>query len=232
MAEFVADCPRCGSQAVTFDVLGDSIANTRRHFPIFEALSTCRHCGQSSIAQFTLQAGTTSARFSKPGALTALPGSVLTAFNLHNFVSAKDAEGMPAPEHLPPEVEQCFREGAACYAIGCHNAAAAMFRLCLDMATKGLLPMEDGASGGPNRDQRKKLANRLAWLFEVGKLPPGLEDLADCVREDGNDGAHDGTLTPEDAADLIDFTTALLERVYTEPARLELAKARRIERRS
>jgi hypothetical protein len=54
-------------------------------------------------------------------------------------------------------------------------------------------------------------------------LPEALRDLSSCVKEDGNDGAHAGTLTKEDAEDLLDFTTALLERLYTEPKQLALA---------
>jgi hypothetical protein len=38
-------------------------------------------------------------------------------------------------------------------------------------------------------------------------------------------------LNKADAEDLLDFTVALLERLYTEPERLKLAKARREERR-
>lgn len=52
------------------------------------------------------------------------------------------------------------------------------------------------------------------------------------MKDDGNDGAHEGTLTQHDADDLLDFTIALLERLYTEPERLRLAKARRDARRS
>ncbi|KQS48531.1 hypothetical protein ASG20_14190 [Sphingomonas sp. Leaf198] len=63
-------------------------------------------------------------------------------------------------------------------------------------------------------------------------MAPELADLADCVREDGNDGAHDGTLGKADAEDLVDFTQQLLERVYSEPARLRIAKARREARRA
>jgi Domain of unknown function (DUF4145) len=63
-------------------------------------------------------------------------------------------------------------------------------------------------------------------------LPPELRDLAACVREDGNDGAHQGTLTKADAEDLLDFTTELLERIYTEPRRLKIAQARRDARRT
>ena len=56
--------------------------------------------------------------------------------------------------------------------------------------------------------------------------------LATCIREDGNDGAHAGTLTKADADDLVDFTIALLERLITEPKKLELAKERRETRRT
>ena len=45
------------------------------------------------------------------------------------------------------------------------------------------------------------------------------------------DGAHAGTLTKDDAADLLDFTSRLLDRMYTEPARLKLAEERRDARR-
>jgi len=38
--------------------------------------------------------------------------------------------------------------------------------------------------------------------------------------------AHAGTLNKIDAQDLLDFTHALLERLYTEPERLRLAKVR------
>jgi Domain of unknown function (DUF4145) len=71
----------------------------------------------------------------------------------------------------------------------------------------------------------------LQWLFERGYLPSDLRELSTCIREDGNDGAHAGTLTKQDAEDLLDFTRALLERLYTEPQRLRLAEERRRMRR-
>jgi hypothetical protein len=40
-----------------------------------------------------------------------------------------------------------------------------------------------------------------------------------------------GALGKEDAEDLLDFTVALLERMFTEPERLKLAELRRQERR-
>jgi hypothetical protein len=63
-------------------------------------------------------------------------------------------------------------------------------------------------------------------------LPSDLRELAKCIREDANDGAHVGNLTKEVAEDLLDFKTALLERLFTEPKRLKLAEVRRRARRS
>jgi hypothetical protein len=68
-------------------------------------------------------------------------------------------------------------------------------------------------------------------LFENRLLAVELKDLSACIKEDGNDGAHAGTLKKPDADDLLDFTIALLERMYTEPERLRLARERRESRR-
>jgi len=71
----------------------------------------------------------------------------------------------------------------------------------------------------------------MGWIFDNGILPESLRDLSSCVREDGNDGAHAGTLSKDDAEDLCDFTYVLLERLYTEPERVRLAEERRSLRR-
>ena len=104
-----------------------------------------------------------------------------------------------------------------------------MFRLCVDLVTKSFLPLED--KDGLNQKIRRNLGLRLPWLFDRHFLPEALRELSTCVKEDGNDGAHAGSLKEEDAEDLLDFTTALLERIYTEPERLRLAKERREKRR-
>ena len=106
-----------------------------------------------------------------------------------------------------------------------------MFRLCLDLATKVLLPPEEPVIAGLNSHIRKNLGPRLGWLFEHKHLPENLKELSNCIKEDGNDGAHDGTLTKHDAEDIQDFAVALLERLYSEPEKILLAKARREQRR-
>jgi hypothetical protein len=103
-----------------------------------------------------------------------------------------------------------------------------MFRLCVDLATRPLLPDEEPTL---NRKTRRDLGLRLPWMFDKGLLPSDLRSLSTCVKEDGNDGAHAGNLGKPDAEDLLDFAYAFLERLYTEPKRLELAQERREKRR-
>jgi Domain of unknown function (DUF4145) len=106
------------------------------------------------------------------------------------------------PEHLPADIEAAFKEGAACMAIQCYNAGGTMFRLCLDLASKALLPDPSNTAGPqPDRFQRRNLGPRLAWLFDNGLLPADLRTLASSVKDDGNDSAHAGTIcrTPRPA---------------------------------
>jgi len=118
--------------------------------------------------------------------------------------------------------------------IGCYNAAATMFRLCLDLATKSLLEKTIEKSNHekkPNDRAIKSLGLRLSWLFGEGAISEDLRDLSTCIKDDGNDGAHEGTLSKVDAEDILDFTVNLLERLYTGPQNLEIAKQRRESRR-
>jgi hypothetical protein len=159
-----------------------------------------------------------------------LTGAVNRYMNVEGIVSQKDNSTFSPPEHIPKEIDAAFREGATCLSVGCYNAAATMFRLCVDIATRSMLPDED--VDGLNARVRRNLGLRLPWLFANGRLPQALQELSSCVKEDGNDGAHVGSLQKADAEDLLDFTVALLERMYTEPERLRLAQARRESRRA
>ena len=161
--------------------------------------------------------------------LSKLTGAVNALVRIEGYVSLKDKVGAAPPEHLPNDIQNVFAEGATCLAVGAFNAAGTMFRLCVDLATKSLLPEVDG--DGLNSKVRRNLGLRLPWLFDRKLLPEALRELSSCIKDDGNDGAHAGTLQQEDAEDLLDFTATLLERLYSEPERLRLARERRDKRR-
>jgi hypothetical protein len=200
-----------------------------QHF--FEAFAICRHCHRSTIFVLEENAGHGTDMFRNTSPLRVEGISALNNyFNLGGFISLKDQGTVAPPEHVPEPVAKVFREAATSLNVGCWNAAGTMFRVCVDLATRPMLP--DGEAPGLTTKVRRDLGLRLPWLFDNGKLPPDLRELSSAIREDGNDGAHQGTLTKVEAEDLLDFTRALLERLFTEPTRLQLAKERREKRRS
>ena len=224
MPMIVADCPRCKAKQITLDVLSGTLAGQEHGWrKYYELYCCCRCCFQGSIVQVSVRDYEVSDSFATIDSILRIDISLNKFFHVHGYVSLKDHAPVEPPEHLPSNVEKAFKEGATCLAVGCYNASGAMFRLAIDLASKDLLPEGDGSNGGPNRQQRKNLSDRLDWLFNQGKLPE---------RDDGNDGAHDGTLAKAEAEDLLDFATELFERTYTEPERLRLAHERRTVRRS
>lgn len=229
MAELVADCPRCRARRITFDMAQAHITRTQYGWKRwYEAFCICRHCRKATIFVLSESVDGNYELVHNTGLLK-FSGAVNRYVDIETFISLKDTASSEPPEHIPESVEKIFREAATCLAVGCDNAAGTMFRLCIDVVTRGMLPEQD--TEGLNGHTRRNLGLRLPWMFDHSVLPENLRELSECVREDGNDGAHAGTLTREDAEDLLDFTCVLLERIYTEPERLRLAKVRREKRR-
>lgn len=229
MPELVANCPRCGSRKITFDLAAAKIIAVHYGWQNwYETFCVCRHCGHATIFVLSESVNSDHDHVHKIGILN-LKGAVNNYLDIEEFVSVKDEVTAVSPEHIPKDVGDAFKEGATCLAVGCYNAAGTMFRLCIDLATRSMLPTGDAE--GLNAKVRRDLGLRLPWLFANGLLPQALKELSSCIKEDGNDGAHAGTLKQPDAIDLLDFTVELLERIYTEPERLRLAQERRDSRR-
>lgn len=240
MSTFIFDCPKCSAKKSTFDVNGyEPRGFTTFNYNSWYLFSTCRSCMVSICIDAILSYNATNSLNSKHGSKTNLKIQAIREFlrggnDIANFfINFQYSPILPnvetPPEHLPAEVEAFFKEAAQCYATGCYNASGAMFRLCLDITTKNIINQFENLN--PTNDDKKTIHNRLNWIFKNSILPKQLEDLSRCIKNDGNDAAHDGSLSKDDAADLLDFTYILLERIYTEPARIENANQRRVERR-
>jgi hypothetical protein len=230
MSELVANCPRCGSIKMTFDVkIGHYVYSEYGWLRHYEVFCVCRHCDRSIVFRLESKSIPLNEQIDAAGALSRLEGSLNAYLDVEGFISLKDTARSDPPEYLPKNIANAFREGATCLAVECFNAAGTMFRLCVDLATRPLLPTEEVQ--GLTSKIRRDLGLRLPWLFNNSKLPGELRDLSSCIKEDGNDGAHAGTLTKADAEDLLEFAHAFLERLYTEPEKLRLAHERRNTRR-
>lgn len=231
MSQYVDDCPRCRAQRIAFEVKSITFVGQEYGWQnYYETFCVCGNCNRSTVFLIAMRDPKTEVALKNSGGLIGFVGSLNKLVSSKGFISTKDRDTQPAPEYLPDNIRAAFEEGAKCMAVGCFNAAGTMFRLSVDMTTKDKLP--GGEVDGLNYKTRRDLGLRLPWLFDNGYLPDDLRDLSHCVKEDGNDGAHQGTLSKEDALDLLDFTEALLKRIYTEPERLRLAKERREQRRA
>lgn len=228
MSELVADFPRCGAQHITVDVLATHRTRIEHGWMGWhDAFSVCRNCDRTTV--FILRLREYEGR-DLQRAITGIRDSVNKYFTVEGYRTLKDTIRVTAPDFVPADIVAAFDEGATCMAVNCFNGGGTMFRLCIDHATRELLPEVD--ENGLNRQIRRSLGLRVQWLLDNGRLPEALRELSTCIREDGNDGAHAGTLTKAEAEDLLDFTMLLLERLYTEPERLRLAQERRDARRT
>jgi uncharacterized protein DUF4145 len=227
-----ADCPRCNTRASSFDVFSDQLVGEEYGWQrIYESFAVCRICHRSTV--FVL-AQTVLLDRSNPNYRrlpSDCPASTNDMYRVASYINIKDMGTMAPPEHCPPSVAAAFREGATCLAVECFNAAGCMFRLCIDLASKTMLPAA-GTPEAPGAQARENLFHRLNWLVGDGKIPEDLHDLAHGIREDGNDGAHAGTLTKDEADDLQEFSRELLERVYALPGRVKAAAERRAAKKA
>lgn len=221
MAELIYNCPRCGTQKTTFNLEAYHwIEEVDFWQNIFEAYCVCRSCNKGTI--FIVIENAHDSNFTKAVHEGA---NINQEVDILRYVNTRENSTDKPPEYLPNDINSIFEEAITCKSVECFNASASMFRLCLDKATQELLPKEN--ENGLNNSIRRSLGHRIEWLLKNSYLPKALEGLAQCIKDDGNDGAHEGTLGKEELEDLYDFTYILLERLYTEPKKLQLAKERR-----
>jgi Domain of unknown function (DUF4145) len=233
MSTIVRNCPRCQSSRMTHDVRAQQYRGSEHgwlnHYEIY---CVCRACSNGTVFFVAMKNYDKRDLYYADNAIVSYKGDLTNDFKDVGYLSLKDEKSSEPPENLPEAIANAYAEGSTCYAVKAYNAAGTMFRLCLDLATKPLLPAKEGTDlPQPNEKQRRDLGLRLAWLFDNKVLPESFRELAKCVREDANDGAHVGSLSNEDAEDLQEFTFALLDRLISEKERIRKAEERRAARR-
>ena len=122
---------------------------------------------------------------------------------------------------LPKPILAAYAEADSCFRARAYTAAAIMCRKTLE----GLCA-EHGV-------KKQALVAQLKDLKDRGIIESRLFEWADALRISGNEAAHDVgvTVSPDDARDILEFTNALLEYVFTFRERFEAFKKRRDESR-
>lgn len=229
MGTIVADCSRCKTQQITFDLIGT--VPDKQGEGMFYCFCQCRRCDRPSV--FSL-AGKYS---NNPPELDKYKNIDITHLYNINLSAPVYKPVTQCPDFVPEQIKLIFDEGALCLSVGANDASGAMSRKVLDAATRELIGVEPQSVDreDPNYiswKQAKDLRLRLDWLFERGKLPAELKELASCVHQDGNDAAHSSeNIGPDAALDLQDFSTVILESLYTRPGRIQANVNRRDARR-
>jgi hypothetical protein len=117
----------------------------------------------------------------------------------------------------PQRIRKDFDEAQRCISVQAYNAAGMLARRVLEGIATDL-----GADAF-------KLGHKLEQLKEAGHLDGRLTDWAGALHLVGNDAAHDltGTVSRDDADDVLAFAEALADYVYTFRKRYEAFLQRR-----
>lgn len=120
------------------------------------------------------------------------------------------------PENLPRSVESAYVEAQKCFRSGALTAAAIMCRKTVESVCA-----EHGV-------RERGLAMSLDKMREKGLIERELYDWATMLRLEGNEAAHavGANTTPESATDVMDFTAALVEYLFTFRERFKQYKTR------
>jgi hypothetical protein len=134
---------------------------------------------------------------------------------------SQPVRALPAPFQagpaVPPSVATAYEEAARCFTVRAYAATALMCRKALE------------ALIGEHKISAGNLADALKAMRDQGLIEARLFEWADALRLTGNTAAHDVSenISREDARDVLDFTSAIMEYVFTFRDRFETFKERR-----
>jgi len=113
MPELVADCPRCGSRRITFDVRAAKTIGIQYGWQNwYETFCICRHCGRATIFVLSESVNSDYEHVHKVGILK-IEGALNNYLNVESYVSIKDQATVVPPEHIPNNIEAVFKEEKA-----------------------------------------------------------------------------------------------------------------------
>ena len=197
MAILRRDCPHCPTAQVAFEIRWNEAV--RRQPVAWKCAAVCGAC--DGVICFVAIFG--------PGRQNVAPmhseGNIEPIW-LVQTIWPSPAE-TSAPAHTPGAVARRFVQGENAFRRSDWNAAVAMYRSALDIATKGM----DGVPAG-------SFYERLQWLHGQHRITPDMRDWADHVRVEGNVALHDPEeFTEQDAKPLRLFAETFLRYVFELP---------------
>ena len=123
---------------------------------------------------------------------------------------------MGVSQAIPNSLRLAYNEARACFRTKAYTATAIMCRKTLE------------GIADENKITTRNLASALKEMKDKGIIENRLFDWADALRISGNEAAHgvNSNISPQDAKDILEFTHALLEYVFTFQEKFEQFKKR------
>jgi hypothetical protein len=140
MANLTADCPRCNSQKITFNVRDLIFTGLRHNWQKwYEAFCICQQCLRSTVFVLYDRNGSKAKTLRNNGLLSS-HNNLNEALYIHERVSPQDNPAISIPENIPEKIKTVLIEGELCMATGCYSAASTIFRLCIELAIRDKFP--------------------------------------------------------------------------------------------
>jgi hypothetical protein len=151
-----------------------------------------------------------------------MPMLAVTIDDGYGFEEASASRLYPTVERrqlgigVPTNIQNAFKEAVICFNAGANTASAIMCRKTLE----GLCEAHGAKTGN--------LAHRLTKLQKEGIIESRLFEWAEALRISGNEAAHGvgSQISRQDCEDILGFTEALAEYVFTYRDRFEKFKRR------
>lgn len=217
MGFFVRDCVRCGVKRVQHMVVGEC-----RYNSVYEreVCGVCADCRLLSIYRWESPSQNATA-VGTQGNIEDHEQASLSSDPIRIATTA-----MELSEHIPERIAGLFREAIECRQMTWYEAAGAMYRKTLDVATKHIYSHDPRLAG---KVPAQALRSRIQGLGGLKILDGDIVELADVAALDGNDATHDvDPYTKEEAEALEDLTLDLLDRLFVRPAKIAAVKAKQI----
>ena len=202
MANFSLKCPHCLTASAGFSVTHQWQSRIASNYNFL--VGVCGIC-YNGIIVHSLDTGS-SIHGSLTGKPEVYPGT------RYKILETWPSLNIDIPLGVPENIARFYEQGLINLAGQQWDAAGAMFRKTLDIATKKLNPEKIN----------KTLFQRINLLVENDILTPAMGEWSHEIRLDGNDAVHDDEPeTQGDASASQVFTEAFLRYAFTLPSMVE-----------
>ena len=202
------DCPHCDTRLAGFTLVGESKVPGKKEE--WHAFLRCNVC-HGPLAVTLLNAAYTTK-------LADQSGNLASGKNFSRLRFFPLRQPSSAPAHIPESVSRAFIQAEDAIKRQHWEAAGAMDRRALEIATKEMAPEHAGLS----------LYARIEKLAKAGKLTESLKDWAHDLRLFGNDALHEiEGVSRNEATQAHELTRFTLTYLYTLPKQVELARVER-----